>query len=267
MYMPYHSDVGSSGCDGATIAIIVIVSILVLALVIVLICQAVRPPPNGGMMRFFKKNKKAKKVEAPKQSAKAARPQQAVRAQRPVRAQHKLAPMPASGLHAPHEMPAMEGGLPGMGVEGGNLGDHVQGNSTAVGGVAASAFHGAMYQQDPNMMTKSTKQDMAGLDAFMPNMEDGKMTKNGPVDPSTGLPLHTQGKLNRAHALGGIGPGAFLQPEVDPMNGSRKLGKWMNGCQRREEAMAANRAQFNKARLESGNEDPVLWGVGEFAYF
>ena len=53
---------------------------------------------------------------------------------------------------------------------------------------------------------------------------------------------------------------------TDPISGYRKLGKNINGVQVARRDMEVRRKQYNAARLENPNADPVLFSIGEFAY-
>jgi hypothetical protein len=115
-------------------------------------------------------------------------------------------------------------------------------------------------------MTTSSTTDITGLDTFMPNMTGGMDSDKGPIDPSTGLPLFTAGKLVRSQMLGGHGAGSFLRKVQDPLSGYKRLGLNMCGSQNARKDLEVRRAQFNAARLADPNGDPLLWNTSEFMY-
>ena len=139
-------------------------------------------------------------------------------------------------------------------------------SSSASGGVVASQYSDSSYTMDPGVMTASSATDIQGVETFMPMMTDGVGSEKGPVDPSTGLPLFTTGKLVRSQMLGGHGAGSFLRKQQDPLSGYKRLGKNMCGAQNARRDMATRRVQFNAARLASSDGDPVLFNTSEFMY-
>lgn len=179
------------------------------------------------------------------------------------------APMPAQQLTAPETMPPIAGEKYGVQTSSYDQGDYNTNTATTeFQGAAASSYSDSNYLQDPGMMTPSTATDIKGLQTFMPYMGGGvgSSEKDGPVDPETGLPLFTTGKLVRSQLLGGIGSGSFLRQQQDPLSGYRKnVGRLLCGAQRGRKDIEMRRKQFNAARLEGGG-DPVIFNTGEFAY-
>ena len=141
-------------------------------------------------------------------------------------------------------------------------------SSTMPMGTSSNPYSDGNYLQDPGMMTPSTTTDIKGLQTFMPYMGGGVNADGKDVDPNTGLPLFTTNKLIRSQLLGGIGAGSFLRQQQDPLSGYGKTnGRLLCGTQRGRQDIEARRSQFNAARLERGGDnDPVLFNVGEFAY-
>ena len=179
------------------------------------------------------------------------------------------APMPEMQLNSPENMPPVPGSKIGVQTSMFDQGDnHMATATTEFQGSTASAYMDTNYLQDAGMMTPSTATDIKGLQTFMPYMGGGvgSEEKDGPVDPETGLPLFTTGKLVRSQLLGGIGSGSFLRQQQDPLSGYRKnVGRLLCGAQRGRRDIEMRRKQFNAARLE-GDGDPVLFNTGEFAY-
>lgn len=197
----------------------------------------------------------------------------------PQAAQHHIpmydqpAPMPAMQLHTPPSMPPVAGEMypiPSQSnVIGGSDWDMMSSQNQ---GTSANSYFDGNYCMDPGMMTPSTATDIKGLQTFMPYMGGGVGANNsdGPVDPSTGLALFTTGKLVRSQLLGGIGAGSFLRQVQDPLSGSSKIGRFMYPCKgtiQQREDWDVRRQQFNAARLESNDGDPVLFNTSEFAYY
>ena len=139
--------------------------------------------------------------------------------------------------------------------------------SSDFGGTSANAFTDSYYMMDQGIMTPPANSDIQSLQTFLPNMSDGLNTSNGPVDPATGLPLFTAGKLIRSQLLGGYGPGNFLRQQQDPMSGYKRLGKNICGVQTARRDINVRRNQFNQARLADATGDPVLFSNSEFAYY
>lgn len=178
-------------------------------------------------------------------------------------------PLPSAPLMASHEMPDIDPTLShytssAAGIGGGSETNYA---TTEVGGSASNDYMDHSYTMDPGMMSPSSSSDIKSLNTFMPSMNDGTTTGNGPVDPSTGLPLFTTGKLIRSQLLGGHGAGSFLRQQQDPLSGYSRLGKNMCGAQNARRDLAVRRAQFNEARLADPSGDPVLFQTSEFAYF
>lgn len=176
------------------------------------------------------------------------------------------APLPASQLmvptNLPHQKPELE-----MMPNSIAVGDtEMNQSSTEAGGVVASRYADSNYEMDPGMMTTSSTTDIQGVETFMPNMSGGVGTENGPIDPSTGLPLFTTGKLVRSQMLGGYGAGSFLRQVQDPLAGYKRLGRNMCGAQNARKDLANRRTQFNAARLADPDGDPVLFNTSEFMY-
>jgi hypothetical protein len=186
------------------------------------------------------------------------------------------AAMPRSQLMSPPNMPETIEDLPGVPSSNVVIGDaEMDIMSTEQQGTSANPYSDGNYLMDPGMMTPSSATDIKGLQTFMPYMgggiggkeEYGKEVGGGPVDPSTGLPLFTTGKLIRSQLLGGHGAGSFLRQVQDPLSGYRKsVGKMMCGVQQGRRDIEVRRKQFNAARLEHPDADPVLFNVGDFAY-
>jgi hypothetical protein len=175
------------------------------------------------------------------------------------------APLPAAQLMAPTTMPRIDPSL-GM-MQSSNASDsEMNESSTEAGGVSASEYSDNSYAMDPGMMTASSSTDIQGVETFMPMMSDGVGSSDGPVDPSTGLPLFTTGKLVRSQMLGGHGAGSFLRQQQDPLSGYKRLGKNMCGAQNARRDLASRRVQFNAARLADPEGDPVLFNTSEFMY-
>jgi hypothetical protein len=142
----------------------------------------------------------------------------------------------------------------------------VSNSSSESGGTVTSEYSDGSYAMDPGMMTASSTTDIQGVDTFMPMMSGGVGSANGPIDPSTGLPLFTTGKLQRSQMLGGHGAGSFLRQQQDPLSGYKRLGKNMCGAQNARHDLASRRVQFNAARLANPDADPVLFNTSEFMY-
>lgn len=197
----------------------------------------------------------------------AARAAQAPQAARAPQAAHVAAPLPAAPLMAATDMP-VSGSALHMAVSASNsIGDSEMSHSTTEsGGSSANPFETMSYSMDSGMLTPSSATDITGLETFMPAMGDGVGKSDGPVDPSTGLPLFTTGKLVRSQMLGGHGAGSFLRQQQDPLSGYKRLGKNMCGSQNARRGLEVRRAQFNEARLADPNGDPVLFQTSEFAY-
>jgi hypothetical protein len=176
------------------------------------------------------------------------------------------APMPAYSMSTPNKFDNnVDEDLGQLTTSnGGTYPGSVMGTGQA--GTSATAFIDNVYAQDAQTMTPNTAGDMGGIQAFLPN--DAEMTKDG-KDPLTGLPVFTTNSLRRSNILGGHGAQGYLRPVQEPMTGSKRIGRFTKlTCDPREqlESMDKRRAQYNAARVESGQEDPVIFGMGEFAY-
>lgn len=179
------------------------------------------------------------------------------------------APLPASQLMTQDVMDANSGtGMDYMTSSSVAIGESEMARaSTESGGSSANTYVDSSYTMDSGMMTPASTTDIQGLKTFMPMMSDGVGSAGGPVDPSTGLPLFTTGKLVRSQLLGGHGAGSFLRQQQDPLSGYKRLGKNMCGAQNARRDLTVRRAQFNEARLSDPNGDPVLFQTSEFAYY
>jgi hypothetical protein len=179
------------------------------------------------------------------------------------------AAMPSMQLNVPATMPQATGSYVGVPSGSNVIGEaEMDMKSTYAMGTSANHFSDGNYQTDPGMMTPSTTSDIRGLQTFMPYMGGGVGDNgDGPVDPSTGLPLFTTGKLVRSQLLGGMGAGSFLRQVQDPLSGARRIGKAGCGSQLRRRDFEVRRKQFNAARLETNDGSPVLFNESGFAYF
>ncbi|MCH9716167.1 MAG: hypothetical protein K0U52_03680 [Gammaproteobacteria bacterium] len=184
------------------------------------------------------------------------------------------APMPSTQLMAPTYLPPAADNLVPMSNTSMAIGDNDMNmmSTDATMGTSANPYANGNYLMDPGMMTPSTMSDIKGLQTFMPYMGGGvgNAASDGPVDPATGLPLFTTGKLVRSQLLGGVGQGSFLRQVQDPLSGSAKIGRYMYPCrgtEQRRDDFEVRRKQFNAARLESNDSDPVLFNLGEFVYY
>lgn len=172
--------------------------------------------------------------------------------------------MPAAQLMAPNMMPHPESHL-GM-MQTSSFEDSGSQMTSEVGGASVNQFVDSSFTMDPGMMTSSSPTDIKGIETFMPLMEGGVQTKNGPVDPSTGLPLFTTNKLVRSQLLSGHGAGSFLRQEQDPLSGYKRLGKNLCGSQVAREDLERRRSQFNAQRLKDPSDDVVIFNTSEFMY-
>lgn len=275
-----------SRMNGATIAIIVIVSVLVLALVVVLIVQAVnnsgdktiyvKPGTANGGGNMGMKSRMRVPPPPPMRRAPNARMQLAT-APTPFMAPATYdapAPMPQAQLMQPPAMPNTQMGLPGVPSSLSTIGDATPDiMTTEQSGTSVNPYQAQNYTQDPGMMTPSSATDIKGLQTFMPYMgggvggeaHDGDM--GGAVDPNTGLPLFTSGKLIRSQLLGGHGAGSFLRQVQDPLTGYKKsVGKNLCGVQQTRRDLEVRRKQLNAARLANEDLDPVLFYMSDFSY-
>jgi hypothetical protein len=263
--------------NGATIAVIVIVSVLVLALVSVLIVQAVNY--SGDKTIYVKKGANngntsmGSRMRVPPPRSR----MQLATAPTPFMAPPTYdapAPMPQTQLMQPPAMPNSSLGLPGVPTSLSTIGDATPDiMTTEQSGTSVSPFQMQNYTQDPAMMTPSSATDIKGLQTFMPFMgggvggeqENGDM--GGAVDPNTGLPLFTAGKLIRSQLLGGHGAGSFLRQVQDPLTGYKKtVGKNLCGVQQARRDLEVRRKQLNAARLANEDLDPVLFYMSDFSY-
>lgn len=186
------------------------------------------------------------------------------------------APMPQSQLMQAPNMPVQDVYLAGVPSSSSIIGDaQMDIMTTENQGTSIDAFSDGNYLMDPGMMTPSSATDIKGLQTFMPymgggvgendNLNNGDM--GGPVDPNTGLPLFTTGKLIRSQLLGGHGAGSFLRQVQDPLSGYKKsVGKNMCGVQQARRDLEVRRKQLNAARLEHPDADPILFNTSDFAY-
>lgn len=173
------------------------------------------------------------------------------------------APLPSAQLMAPTTIPVPPNSLAMVQTSSSMVGDYDESGSASV-----NQYTDNSYTMDPGMMTTSATTDVQGIETFMPMMTGGVGGKDGPVDPSTGLPLFTTGKLVRSQLLGGHGAGSFLRQQQDPLAGyAKSVGRSMCGSQAARENIAARRTQFNAARLADPNGDPVLFNTSEFMYY
>lgn len=276
---------GANGSCAITVCLIICIVLVAILLALMLIPV---PDSSGGVSTtgFARISKSLKKKDVKKKSVRVAPKRSNSPRPRRVRAgtglgagvpdprgvQHHAplqappAPLPASQLmvptNLPHQKPALEM-MPNSIAVGET---EMNQSSTEAGGVVASAYTDSNYEMDPGMMTTSSTTDIQGVETFMPNMSGGVGTENGPIDPSTGLPLFTSGKLVRSQMLGGYGPGSFLRQVQDPLAGYKRLGRNMCGAQNARRDLANRRTQFNAARLANPDGDPVLFNTSEFMY-
>lgn len=273
--------------NGATIAIIVIVSVLVLALVVVLIVQAVN---SSGDKTIYVKG--GSNGAAPSMGARMRVPPPPPSRRGPgmggARMQLRTAPtpfmapptydapapMPQAPLMQPPGMPNTQMALPGVPTSLTTIGDATPDiMTTEAAGTSVNPYEAQNYTQDPGMMTPSSATDIKGLQTFMPYMgggvggeqQNGDM--GGAVDPNTGLPLFTTGKLIRSQLLGGHGASSFLRQVQDPLTGYKKsVGKNLCGVQQSRRDLEVRRKQLNAARLANEDLDPVLFYMSDFSY-
>jgi hypothetical protein len=135
-----------------------------------------------------------------------------------------------------------------------DAGSHMTSES---GAMVAAPFQKSTYQTDSGV---ASPHDIKHINDFLPSTKGALQTKNGPVDPSTGMPLFTAEKLVKSQKLSGHGVGSFLRPEQDPMSGYKRLGKTMFGPQATRVEVERRRAQL-KAQ---GGE--ILWNTSEFMF-
>ena len=138
---------------------------------------------------------------------------------------------------------------------------------TGASSTSATAFDDSAYEQDSTRMTPDASSDGAGIDAFMPKTDTADASGR---DPQTNLPVFTTSKLKRSNVLGGHGAQSFLRPVQDPLAGYKRLGKVMRTTSDPRDLIAGldkRRAQYNKARVESGTEDPVLFMGSDWQMF
>jgi len=185
-------------------------------------------------------------------------------------------PMPQAQLMQAPLMPVDDVYLPGVPSSSAIIGDaQFDIMTTEAQGTSIDAFRDNTYLMDPAMLTPGSPTDIQGLQTFMPYMgggvgENDNQTNGdmgGPVDPNTGLPLFTTGKLIRSQLLGGHGAGSFLRQVQDPMTGYKKsVGRNLCGVQQARRDVEIRRKQLNAARLEHPDADPVLFNSSDFAY-
>ena len=186
------------------------------------------------------------------------------------------APMPQTQLMQAPGMAIKDVYLPGAPSSLSIIGDaQMDIMTTETQGTSVDGFSDNSYLMDPGMMTPGSPTDIKGLQSFMPymgggigendNQQNGEI--GGPVDPNTGLPLFTTGKLIRSQLLGGHGAGSFLRQVQDPLTGYKKtVGKNLCGVQQTRRDLEVRRKQLNAARLEHPDADPILFNSSEFAY-
>jgi len=257
------------GEDSNNTAVIVLTVVVIVLIVVVLagcgVCCSSNSTSGGGDTTSM--GARISRTFKPK--SRLAHPQPMHHAARPRRFEgYPPATMPAGQLMSQTDMAG--GGDPGLDYvlsASGAIGESTDRSTTEVGGTSANTYLDTSYSMASGMMTPSSATDIKGLDTFMPMMSDGVGTAGGPVDPSTGLPLFTTGKLVRSQMLGGHGAGSFLRQQQDPLSGYKRLGKNMCGAQNARHDLSVRRAQFNAARLADPNGDPVLFQTSEFAYY
>ncbi len=277
------------GMSDCSLAAIIIVSVLVIGLIVFLIVNATQcnkdktvdvvVQKNGGSVAAARRARLMSQQRPGQPTAQSPRPV----ARAPVRlnaAQGSFttydapAPMPQTQLMQAPALPSEEAFLPGVPSSPQTIGEaQFDIMTTEQGGTAINPFKETNYVQDPGMMTPSSATDIRGLQTFMPNMsggvggelESGQM--GGAVDPNTGLPLFTTGKLIRSQLLGGHGAGSFLRQVQDPLTGYRKaVGKNLCGVQQTRRDLEVRRKQLNAARLASEDADPLLFYMSDFSY-
>ena len=299
MSMPSIRGGESSGSNTAVIVLTIAVIVLIVVVLVGAMCSMCSSGTTDavvsttGLARLsnaFKNKQTPAKKAAARPSSAAARPASAAARQRANRvalknsrssrsptprsrprrydaAYAQSAPLPASQLMTQPSLPVADSAMSYTVSASGSIGDsEMDRPTTETGGTSMDEFVGTSYAMDPGMMTPASTSDIQGMETFMPLMNDGVGKAHGPVDPSTGLPLFTTGKLVRSQMLGGHGAGSFLRKEQDPLSGYKRLGKNMCGAQNARRDLAVRRAQFNKARLADPNGDPVLFQTSEFAY-
>jgi hypothetical protein len=277
---------GGDNGSSAAITVCLIISVVFIAIMLTLMLMPVKDATGAstsGFARIGKSLKKKDKKAAPVRASPRARvaPKRRVRAglggagavANPRAVQHHApmstppAPLPAAQLMTQTMMQdQVAHGLEMMPSSIAIGEGEMNGFSSEAGGVVASAYSDGNYEMDPGMMTTSSTTDITGLDTFMPNMGGGVGTDKGPIDPSTGLPLFTSGKLVRSQMLGGHGAGSFLRKVQDPLSGYKRLGLNMCGSQNARKDMEVRRKQFNAARLADPNGDPLLFNTSEWMY-
>jgi len=270
-----HSIRGGEGNGSCGVTVCLIIAVVFVAILLALMLIPVRGSDGAsvsGFARLMKKKKApAKKALRSRISPRRVRAGLGGAVASPSAVQHHApqyrppAPLPAAQLMAPTTMPRVSPGLEMMQTSSAVESD-MNSSSSEAGGVVASQYSDTSYAMDPGMMTASSATDIQGVETFMPMMSDGVGSDNGPVDPSTGLPLFTTGKLVRSQMLGGHGAGSFLRQQQDPLSGYKRLGKNMCGAQNARRDLASRRTQFNAARLADPDGDPVLFNTSEFMY-
>lgn len=258
-----------------TVAVIVLIVVVVVCVLCNMCSSTSGSVGPSALSRVSKAFKKKARVQKPSQAARYQANQAALQRSRPRRYQTghhaaphaQSAPLPAAQLMAQPHLPQMDSAMSYAVSTSNSIGDSEMDRATTeAGGNSSNTFVDTSYAMDPGMMTPGSTTDIQGLETFMPMMNDGVGKANGPVDPSTGLPLFTTGKLVRSQMLGGHGPGSFLRQQQDPLSGYKRLGKNICGAQNARRDLSVRRAQFNEARLADPNGDPVLFNTSEFAY-
>ena len=138
---------------------------------------------------------------------------------------------------------------------------------TGSSSTSATAFDDSAYEQDSTRMTPDAPSEGTGIAAFMPKTDAADASGR---DPQTNLPVFTTSKLKRSNVLGGHGAQSFLRPVQDPLAGYKRLGKVMRMTSDPRDLISGldkRRAQYNKARVESGTEDPVLFMGSDWQMF
>ena len=269
-----HSIRGGEGNGSCGVTVCLIIAVVFIAILLAMMLIPVRGSDGvsvSGFSRLMKKKTKPTAKAAVRASPRRVRAGLGGAVKSPSSVQHHApqhrppAPLPAAQLMAPTTMPPMSPGLEMMQTSSAVESD-MNSSSSEAGGVVASQYQDSSYAMDPGMMTASSATDIQGVETFMPMMSDGVGSENGPVDPSTGLPLFTTGKLVRSQMLGGHGAGSFLRQQQDPLAGYKRLGKNMCGAQNARRDLASRRTQFNAARLADPEGDPVLFNTSEFMY-
>lgn len=168
------------------------------------------------------------------------------------------ADMPAQQLGVSHNFPSTLNKLQDMSSP-----MAIGGDKAAVG-TSLSNFVGSSYFQDPATMTPNTFADGLGLDAYLPDVSNA--TPDG-LDPQTGLPVFSTASLKRSNDLSSYGVNGFLRPVLDDTQGYKHtVGKRIQPLRYNNCDLDNRRNQFNAARINSGDNDVVLFNVTEFMF-